>query len=105
MKRFLFSLIVIMGSIGLHAEILDPKDPKFAWMDEIVEREFVFYKKKGITRKMLDQTQKTDSTFLRFKVVQSKMYGPKLGARSIQKTALADLPRYFKKVSRVVVNY
>lgn len=63
-------------------ERLDSRDPRWAWMDEQLEQEFLPFKKSGITTAMLDETMRRapgigfGNHLLRFQIVNGKVYGP-----------------------------
>lgn len=56
-------------------QALDPSDPKYLWMDEQIEREFLPFSE-GITREMLDQTQSLYPLYWRYRVENSQVIGP-----------------------------
>ncbi len=70
MKKFLLSLLVFATAVLTAAP--DPFNPKYGWMDALVEKNFLPFEK-GISRKSIDKTQNAHPWIVRIKVKNNRV--------------------------------
>ncbi len=81
MKKQFLSLSVIVFTIGIYAFSFFCSTPKKSgdWMDQATAKDFQHYEKNGISKESLEESWnacKRHQEFLRYQVIDSKIYGP-----------------------------
>lgn len=65
------------------------------WMDRVVDREFARYERRGISQELIDETwvhAKTRPEFRRYKIIDSKVYGPPGRIRNLLEVLVETYP-------------
>ncbi len=88
----LFCTLQVFTIHALEWEAIPLSESGHEWMEKAVNEEFAVFEKEGITRKQLEQTwdacRRSGRVFFRYKIIDSKVYGPKHRFRSILEAIL-----------------
>ncbi len=87
-------------TIGFAVQALDPSDPKWKWMDDQIEEQFLPFQAQGITPEMLDLTMQktpgfkyTDYIYVkRHQIIDGEIHGPDGDARDFLSTLIQLYP-------------
>src|SRR5579885_1338251 len=78
-RIFFFVCYLLVPMLGFAWNPIPPDAPGYEWMDRILDEEFAAFEKTGITREMVNATERLrtpDGAMYRFRVIGSNVYGP-----------------------------